>query len=73
MSNTTAIHLLKVKIREHENNVWILFKVGNKATWRRSGVLVIIFEQIYTLFWCFHCYPWTRKYWLGQLTTWLKH
>ena len=29
--------------------------------WRRSGVLIVNFEQISLLFWCFRCVFWTSK------------
>ena len=28
-----------------------------RREWRRSGVFIVNFEQIYTVFWCFHFDP----------------
>ena len=53
---------------EHQNNVWILFKVTihtpERCQWLRSSVFIINFEY-HTLFFYFHCWLLASTYWLG--------
>ena len=32
-----------------------------------TSSLLLILNKFYTLFWCFHCWLWTSKCWLGKI------
>ena len=60
-----GIYLSKVNKRNTRTMCEICSKLTLKTPggrqWRRSGVFSVNFEQIYTLFWCCHCWFWTSK------------
>ena len=58
-----------VQIRQHLNIVWNLFEVNHKDTWRTPLTLLwylLILNWFHTSSWCFHCWLWTSKSWLGS-------
>ena len=63
--------LVKIQQCKHQNNVWICTKFTTKTIKRahqcRSGIF-INFEQIHTLFLCFHSWLWASK---DPLEKWL--
>ena len=50
--------LVRSQQRKDQNNVWNMFKGNN--VW-----------SDFTLFWCYHCWLWKSKCWLGALN-WLR-
>ena len=61
---------------KQQNNVWNLIKVNNRdnrdtrTTLLTSGVFIVNFELIHTLFWCFHWWLWTSFESAFTLPTW---
>ena len=63
------------RVKVNYENTRAMYEICSELTiktpewrhWRRFGVFIVSFEQISYIVLVFHCWHWTRKYWLGKL------
>ena len=46
---------------------WNITETPERPQWRRASVFSVNLEKFQNLFWCFYCWLWTSKCWLGML------
>ena len=75
--NPVGIYLFKVNDGYTRTMCEICSKLTIKTPERRHDVflvsLLLTFNKFHTLFLCFHCWLWTRKYWLRKPRVIHKH
>ena len=66
----TGIYLFTVNNRNArtmcETCSKLTIKTPEQCQWRRSGVFIASLKRFHTLFWCFYCWLWTSKCFLGD-------